>query len=86
VTRTTDTKEIAVTQSAPPTDGEQLAGSTRFIARVLRHAHQKTMALNAPNDARGVLYVAHCFADELAVGNPRFDRLRFIQEATDQQS
>jgi len=95
-----DTEEITVTASTPHTDSEQLNSPfmddplsqgdlvkiTRFIAHVLRHAHEKTLALNAPNDARGVLYVAHCFADELALANPRFERLRFIQEATEHQS
>jgi hypothetical protein len=87
-----------VTTSTPPTDSEKPKGPfmddallqgdpvevARFIARVLRHAHRKAMAVNAPDNARGVLYVAHCFADELAPANPRFDRLRFIEEATGQ--
>jgi hypothetical protein len=89
------TEEITVTMSTHPADSEkpkslfaddaQLQGDaaavTRLIARVLRTAHRKASAVN-PNDARGVLYVAHCFADELAIANPRFDRLRFIREAT----
>jgi hypothetical protein len=92
------TEEITMTMSTQPADSEKLKslfmddallqggpeGATRWIARVLRQAHRKASAVN-PNDARGVLYVAHCFADELAIANPRFDRLRFIREATEQQ-
>ena len=53
-----------------------------FVARVLAHAYRATVANNAPNDTRGVLYVTHCFAEELATTNPRFDRLRFVSAAT----
>ena len=86
-----------MTTTTPPTDSEKPndpftdnallqgdpVGVARLIARVLRDAHRKALAVN-PNDARGVFYVAHCFADELAITNPRFDRLRFIREATGQ--
>jgi hypothetical protein len=55
----------------------------QLIARVLSRAHRMTEALNAPNDARTILHVAHSFADELARLDPRFDRLQFIREVTD---
>jgi hypothetical protein len=53
-----------------------LAGES--IARVLRRAHQAAQAMDGPDEVRGVLYVAHCFADELAAASPRFDRQSFI--------
>jgi hypothetical protein len=49
-----------------------------LIARVLRRAHQAAEAMDGPDEARGVLHVAHCFADELAAASPGFDRQRFI--------
>jgi hypothetical protein len=57
-----------------------------LIARVLRRAHEMTEALGAPNEARAVLYVAHSFADELAALDPRFDRLQFIKDVTEDPS
>jgi hypothetical protein len=53
-----------------------------LIAHILRRARAMAEALNAPNEARAVLRVAHSFADELAATNPRFDRLRFIRAVT----
>lgn len=53
-----------------------------LIAHILRRARGMAEALNAPNEARAVLRVAHSFADELAATNPRFDRLRFIRAVT----
>ncbi|HEV3377240.1 MAG TPA: hypothetical protein VG126_08165 [Thermoleophilaceae bacterium] len=58
----------------------------QLIARVLRRAHGTMEALDAPEEARAVLHVAHSFADELAALDPRFDRLQFIKEITDDQS
>jgi hypothetical protein len=63
--------------SPRPTDDE-------LIARVLRRAHQRAEDVDDPNEARGILYLAHSFADELAATNPRFDRGRFIRHATEQ--
>jgi hypothetical protein len=57
-----------------------------LIARVLRRAHGTMEALNAPGEARAVLHVAHSFADELATLDPRFDRLQFIKDATEDPS
>jgi hypothetical protein len=74
---------MTVNPSAPPTD---CVAVEQMIAQVLRRAHRKAMALNSPDDARGVLYVAHCFADELAAANPQFDRLQFSRAVTDHQS
>ena len=82
--------------SAPITDSERISPGVnddapalgdpvaveKFIAYVLRRAHRTTVANNAPNDARGILHVTHCFADELAIANPRFDRLLFVRAAT----
>jgi hypothetical protein len=55
----------------------------QLIARVLREAHHTAEVLNAPNEARAILDVAHSFADELADADPQFDRLGFIRAATD---
>jgi acyl transferase domain-containing protein len=54
----------------------------QLIARVLRRAHRTAAAVDAPNEERAILQLAHSFADELATANPRFDRLRFIRTAT----
>jgi hypothetical protein len=58
----------------------------QLIARVLRRAHFTAHGRNAPNEARAILHVAQSFADELAAANPRFDRLRFIEDATEDPS
>jgi hypothetical protein len=57
-----------------------------LIARVLHRAHRTMEALNEPNEARAVLQVAHSFADELATLDPRFDRLQFIKDVTEDPS
>jgi hypothetical protein len=57
-----------------------------LIARVLSRAHQMMEARNAPDEARAVLHVAHSFADELATMDPRFDRLQFIEDVTEDPS
>ena len=57
-----------------------------LIARVLGRAHLTAMALNEPNEARAILDVAESFADELATTDPRFDRVGFIQAATEVES
>jgi hypothetical protein len=43
-------------------------------------------ALNQPDEARAILRVANSFADELAIQDPRFDRLQFIKDATEDPS
>jgi len=53
-----------------------------MITRVLARAHGAAEAVNEPTRARAILEVAHCFADELAAANPRFDRIRFIEACT----
>jgi hypothetical protein len=58
----------------------------QLIARVLGRAHRTMEALRAPNEARAILHVAHSFADELATLDPRFDRLRFIKDVTEDPS
>ena len=57
-----------------------------LVARVLRRAHRTMEALNAPNEARAILHVAHSFADELTTLDPRFDRLQFIKDVTEDPS
>ena len=57
--------------------------TVELIARVLARAHRTTEALESPNDARTILQVAHLFADELAGFDPDFDRLKFIQDVTE---
>ena len=70
--------------SAPPAPIETPHETVdELIARVLRRAHGTMEALNAPGEARAILHVAHSFADELATLDPRFDRLRFIKDATE---
>jgi hypothetical protein len=54
-----------------------------LIARVLRRAHQAAAAMGRPDEVRGVLHAAHCFADELAAASPRFDRQSFIVAVTE---
>jgi hypothetical protein len=55
----------------------------QFVARVLRRAHESAEARNAPNEARAILEVAHLFADELIASQPEFDRLGFVEAATE---
>jgi predicted nucleic acid-binding protein len=55
----------------------------QLIARVLGGAHRKMEAIDAPNDARAILHIAHSFADELATLDPRFDRVQFIKDVTE---
>ena len=57
-----------------------------LIARVLHRAHEMMAALGAPGEARAILHVAHSFADELATLDPRFDRLQFIRDVTEDPS
>jgi len=70
-----------------PTALERDPGAVdQLIARVLSRAHRSMEALNAPSEARAILHVAHSFADELATLDPRFDRLQFIKDATENPS
>jgi hypothetical protein len=55
----------------------------QFVARVLRRAHEAAEARNAPSEARAILDVAHLFADELTASHPGFDRLGFVEAATE---
>jgi hypothetical protein len=43
-------------------------------------------ARDAPDEARAVLHIAQSFADELAILDPRFDRMQFIKDATEDRS
>jgi hypothetical protein len=63
-------------------EGDQEAVD-QFVARVLRRAHQSAEARNAPSEARAILDVAHLFADELIASQPGFDRLGFVEAATE---
>jgi hypothetical protein len=58
----------------------------QLIARVLRGAHRTMEATGSPDEARAILHVARSFADELSTLNPRFDRVQFIKDATDDPS
>jgi hypothetical protein len=58
----------------------------QLIARVLCRAHRRMEAVNAPNEARAVLHVAHSFADELATVDHRFDRVQFMKDAMEDPS
>ena len=70
--------------SAPPAPVETPHEAVdQLIARVLGRAHQMAEALNEPNQARAILHVAQSFADELAMADARFDRVRFIKDATE---
>ena len=55
----------------------------QLIARVLGRAHRTMEALDSPGEARAILHVAHSFADELATLDPRFDRVQFVKEVTE---
>jgi hypothetical protein len=57
----------------------------RLIGRVLHQAHRSSETVNAPDEARAILHVAESFADELAIANPQFDRLRFIKDVMEHQ-
>jgi hypothetical protein len=63
--------------------GRDRLAADDLIAYVLRRAHRAAESLDAPDEARAILNLAHSFADELAVGDPQFDRLGFIQTVTD---
>jgi hypothetical protein len=55
----------------------------QFVARVLRRAHERAEARNAPDEARAILEVAHLFADEMIASQPEFDRFGFVEAATE---
>jgi hypothetical protein len=75
-----------VNPSAPPAPATTLDRDPEMVdqhfARVLGRAHLTMEALDAPDEARAILYTAHSFADELATLDPRFDRLQFIKDVT----
>jgi L-amino acid N-acyltransferase YncA len=58
----------------------------QFVARVLRRAHHTAEVRNAPSEARAILGVAQLFADELTASDPCFDRLGFVEAATERSS
>jgi hypothetical protein len=66
-----------------PIDNDQVEPVEELIARVLGRAHRQMEVRGAPNEARGILHAAHSFADELSAMDPRFDRMRFMKEATE---
>lgn len=57
-----------------------------LIARVLVRAHRMAEAQGEPDQARAIFHVANSFADELAIANPRFDRLQFIKDVSEDPS
>jgi hypothetical protein len=58
----------------------------RLIASVLRRAHLEAEARSDADEPRAILHVAHSSADELVAADPRFDRPRFIVDATEDSS
>jgi hypothetical protein len=54
----------------------------QWTVGVLERARQAAAATAGPDSVRGILYVTHCFADELATANPRFDRPTFVTAVT----
>jgi acyl transferase domain-containing protein len=81
-----------VNPSAPPAPSTAMTlerepeAVDQLIARVLGRAHRTMEAIDAPSEARAILHVAHSFADELATLDPRFDRLQFIKDVTEDPS
>jgi hypothetical protein len=69
-----------------PAENGRAEAVDQLIARVLSRTHRTMEAHNAPDEARGILHVAHAFADELSMLDPRFDRTAFIEEATEAPS
>ena len=65
-------------------DSHEPVVAEEVIAEVLVQAHRTAEAQDAPNEARAILHVANSFADQLAQTDPQFDRVRFIEAATDQ--
>jgi len=63
-----------------------LHDNEEMIAHVLRGAHWTAKAQNSPNEERAILHVAQSFADELATVDPEFDRVEFIEVATEHRS
>src|SRR5262249_38910019 len=57
-----------------------------LIGRVLGRAHRAAERLDAPDEARAILHLAHSFAAELAIADPQFDRVRFIDTIIDMPS
>jgi hypothetical protein len=72
--------DLYINDAPAPRDREAVE---RWVAGVLRRARESAEATEGPHALRGILYVAHCFADELATANPRFDRLSFITAVTE---
>lgn len=69
-----------------PADNGRVEAVDQLIARVLSRAHRHMEDLNAPDEARAILHLAHAFADELSTLDPRFDRMEFIKGVTDDPS
>jgi len=54
----------------------------QWTVGVLARARQAAAATDGPDNVRGILYLTHCFADELATASPRFDRSSFVAAVT----
>jgi hypothetical protein len=65
----------------PPAPGGHVAVD-QYIAGVLGRAHRTAEAVGAVDEARAILHVAQLFAEELAKTDPQFDRLQFVEAAT----
>lgn len=65
--------------------GERLALDD-FVAGVLHRACETVEPLRSPGEHRTILRIAHLFAERLAATHLPFDRLRFIDAATEGSS
>ena len=72
--------------ATPNAAGRLTFGVDQLFAGVHRPPHGALVALAAPRAPRAILHVAHSFADELAALDPRFDRVQFIREVTEDPS
>jgi hypothetical protein len=61
----------------------ELPAIDEFIAGVLRRAEETVEPLRSPGEHRTILRVAHLFADALERAHLQFDRLQFIEAATE---
>ena len=63
-------------------DPGHLVAVERFVAAVLRRAHETAAGDDNPDEARAIFHVAVAFAGEMETTIPEFDRFRFIEAAT----
>jgi small nuclear ribonucleoprotein (snRNP)-like protein len=63
--------------------GGELLALDDFVAGVLHRAYETVETLRSPGEHRTILRIAHLFADRLAATHLPFDRLHFIEAATE---